>query len=142
MRVQRSLRRGFTYVELLVAAILLGIAAAAGIAGWNLSVRAPANKRVTEMAVFIGIQELERMKAKKYLSVHESVIVQYYDKYGAPVGSAVTKGYKARSWSSALINRDGVTNTEDMRELRVEVWDNTETTRYESIQTLLTFGGL
>jgi type II secretory pathway pseudopilin PulG len=142
MSRNRCPRCGFTYAELLIAALLLSIVSAAAFAGWGISVRAPANKRVTEMAVFIGVQELERRKAQTYLFQTADVRVQYYDKHGAPVTAAVAKGYKAKSWSTVAINRDRATNTEDLLEIRIEVWNNEETQRYENIQTLMAFGGM
>lgn len=142
MIAQKKFRRGFTYMEVMIAVILLSIAAGAAMAGWNLAGKATATKRRTEMAVYIGVEELEIMKAKKYLNLDNTVRIQYYDKNGAQVGSAATNGYKAKAWSAALIDRDGSANTEDLRELYVEVWNNAETIKLDSIRTLLTFGGL
>ena len=146
MNLTAKRRRGAGYLELLVAVILLVIAATGAYATWAFSVKAPANKRVTEMGVYLGSRELERLKAQKYGSLVDtstgSPNVTYYDKYGASATGATTGGYKVKSWVTTLVDRDAKTNTEDLREVSVEVWDSGETKKYETARTLLTFGGL
>ena len=141
-------RGGFTYTELLVAVLLVAIAASWGLAAWSISSRAPANKRATEMAVYIATQELERMKARKYMGMSDtpvgSPIVTYYDRYGAPAAgnTAAPRGFQARSWVMPMVDRNGVADSEDLREIKVEVYDNGGGRMYERAQTLLAFGGV
>lgn len=137
--------RGFTYTELLIAVVLVAMAGTYAVSTWSLSSRAPANKRVTEMGVYIATQELERLKALKYLGLPDTganPVVTYYDRYGAVVTGPVAQGYKAKTWIRPVVNRDGVPNIEDVLELRVEVWDSRETRRHETARTLLAFGGV
>src|SRR5262249_9782183 len=125
---------------------LIAIAAVAAFASWSVAVRAAGNKRVTEMAVYLAVREIEHLKAQKYINLADNAAnspnVSYYDKNGAPVGSATTGGYKTKSWVTAIDNRDNTTNTEDLREIKVEIWNSGETKKYDTEQTLLTFGGL
>lgn len=136
---------GFTYLELLMAALILAVATVGALATWSYSSRAPANKRVTEMGVYVATQEIERLKARRYLGIEDtdpgSPLVTYYDRYGGPTGGAVMQGYKVKSFITPAVDRDGASNTEDLREIRVEVWDNNEAKRYEEARILLAFGG-
>src|SRR5690349_18705917 len=89
----RGVRAGFSLLEVLAASVILGIAAAAAFAAWGISSRAPANKRVTEMGVYIATQELERLKVVKYnLLVTGSSGTDWYDKNGNWLGSLATTG--------------------------------------------------
>jgi prepilin-type N-terminal cleavage/methylation domain-containing protein len=141
-------RRGFSYLELLVAVILLVIVATGAFAHWSISVQAPASKRVAEMGVFVGIQELEKVKARRFLgsalTAANAPTVTYYDRYGTSVTSPATRGYKVKTWITALVDRDATGNSEDLREVKIEVWDTDESgsAPYETIQTLMSFGGL
>ena len=139
-------RRGAAYLELLVAVVLLAIAAAGALSTWSLSSQAPANKRVTEMGVYLGTRELERLKAQKYSSMLDTAVgspnVTYYDELGVSTNAAVAGGYKVKSWVMTLVNRDTIANTEDVREITIEVWDSAETNQYDSARSLITFGGL
>src|SRR5439155_15995386 len=51
-------RRGLTYLEVLAAAVLVAIAAAAALSTWQLTSRAPANKRLTEMGSLLAVREI------------------------------------------------------------------------------------
>ena len=144
-------RRGFSLLELLAAVVLLAIAAAGALATWSMSSRAAANKRATEMAVYCGVHALERLKTQKYMSLPETgqpadvastPLVFWYDRNGQPAVSAQAQGYRARGWISTWVNRDGVTNTEDLRAITVQVTDNAGTREYDRIVTLISFGGL
>jgi prepilin-type N-terminal cleavage/methylation domain-containing protein len=153
-RIASRARRGMTFLELLVAALIIAIAAAAAFASWGVAGRAAGNKRVTEMGVYLAVREIEHLKTQKYINLADTAAnspnVSYYDKNGAPVGSATTGGYMVKSWvgvSAATngvdgINRDGVSNTEDLRGIKVQVSDNSGTKIYDTEQTLLTFGGV
>ena len=138
---------GFSYLELLIAALVLAIATVGALATWSYSSRAPANKRVTEMGVYVATQEIERLKARRYMGLEDtpagSPLVTYYDRYGAPSASGTPQpqGYKVKAFITPAVDRDATPNTEDLREIRVEVWDNNETTRYEEARVLLAFGG-
>ncbi len=144
-------RAGTTYVELLAAAMILAIVAAGGVATWSFVSRAPANKRVTEMASLIGVQEVERLKATGYTNLAPSALdgsgnpvpsVRYYDRYGAVTTVAASRRYQARSAVVVVVNRNGRADKEDLKELRVEVWDAAGSRRYSSVATLLCFGGV
>jgi type II secretory pathway pseudopilin PulG len=139
-------RRGFSYLELLVSVLLLVMAAAGAISTWSITLKAPANKRVTEMAAYVGVRELERLKALKYGQLDDTPVnaplVRHYDRYGAPSVSQATQGYRAKTWVTTMVNRDGSTNSEDLREIKIEIWDAGETRLYDTVRTLLTFGGL
>ncbi|HXG24395.1 MAG TPA: type II secretion system protein, partial [Chthonomonadales bacterium] len=88
-------RRGITYVELLVAALLMTVAAGAVISTWNISTQAAAGKRDWEMGVYIAMTEMERLKAQKYMSLLDTPSnapnIRYYNRYGAPVGGAANR---------------------------------------------------
>jgi prepilin-type N-terminal cleavage/methylation domain-containing protein len=141
--VRRSLR-GFTLLELLAAVIIIAIAAAGAGAAWSFSTRAAASRRAADMGGVIAVREMERLKATKYQSLSDttSAALTYFDRYGQPQSSAATSGYTVKTTITAIINRDSTTNTEDLREIKVEVWNNALTTKYDSVQTLITFGGI
>lgn len=140
-------RRGFTYVELVASVMLVAIASLSAVATWSLAPRALANKRLTEMAVQLAVQELERLRAFRYDGLTETPAaapnVFFFDKHGAPVPSATGAEYQIKSWVITRdTNGDNLFDTSDLRELTVEVWNAGETKRYERAQTLLAFGGL
>lgn len=145
-RANAGRRHGFTYVELLASVLIVAMSAAYAMASWGISSRAPANQRVTEMGVFVATQQLERLKAEKYMTLMDTPAgtptITYYDRYGAPAAAAAPQGYLVKTTIGPLVNRDGMINTEDLREIVVEVWDNAQTKRYEQARTLLAFGGL
>lgn len=95
---------GFSYLELLIAALVLAIATVGALATWSYSSRAPANKRVTEMGVYVAVQEIERLKARRYMGLEDtpagSPLVTYYDRYGAPSASGTPQpqGYKVKAF--------------------------------------------
>lgn len=133
-------------LEMLAASLIIAVVAGTALATWALSSRAVANKRVTEMGIYLATREVERLKDLGYMSINDtpsdSPITSYYDRNGAAVGGPVAMGYKVKAWVEPMVSRDGVTNTEDLRQIRVEVWDANETRRYEYVRTLLTFGGI
>lgn len=139
--------RGFTLMELLIAVLVLSIAATGALATWGFSSRVPASKRVTEMGVYIATEELERLKAQHYISLEDTLEnaprIHWYDRYGAWLGASATTGdYKAKVWVRPLVNRNNRADTEDLRELEVQVWNTDETQHYETARTLLSYGGV
>lgn len=144
-------RRGFSYAELLVSALILVIAVAGAFAHWSFSVRMPAIKRVQEMGVYIAVEELERVKARRFLgsliTPANAPVVSYYTRNGVLEVTGDTpdlQGYKVKTWITSAVDRDGAANTEDLREVTVEVWDRAEanTNPFERVRTLLSFGGI
>ncbi len=136
-------RRGTSLLELLVAALIIAIAAGWALAAWNISSRAPAQKRVTEMGAFIGMQEIERIKSQRYMSLTVgTTTTAYFDKFGAPTSVVADRLYRADSAINSAVNRDGIGNTEDLLEIVVVVRRPDGTgAPYETARTLLTFGG-
>lgn len=147
-------------VELLVSVLLVSMAASLAAASWTISSKVTRTKRVTEMGAYLGIQEMERLKAYKYESLTStsdaSPVIDWYDKngsylgrdaasptaYPAVIGTAATGTYKVKAWVQALVDRNSTTDTEDLAELQVQVWNTAGTTKYEDIRTILTFGGI
>jgi type II secretory pathway pseudopilin PulG len=153
-----SSRLGFSYVEVLAAVILLALASAAIIATWSIATQAAADKRVTEMGVFVGTQQLEKMKAETYGYLPDqpanatsvsylttptgAASVTYYDRFGALSAASANRGYMVKSWVTPIIDRNGKTDIEDLREIRIEVGDNTGVHLYDTVRTLIAFGGI
>jgi prepilin-type N-terminal cleavage/methylation domain-containing protein len=143
-------QRGFSFIELLVAVLILSVVASGAVATWSLSSRVPANKRVTEMASLVAVQEIEKIKAQKYLNTTITSTTSYYDKNGSNrdsggtvYASAQSKGYTATTTVSVVENRDNTTNTEDLLEVVTVVRPSSDAnTTYETQRTLLTFGGI
>lgn len=153
-------RRGLTMVELLMAVLIVSMMAGLAAASWNFSSKVTRSKRVTEMGAYLGIQEMERLKAYKYESLafttDASPIIDWYDKdgnylgrdatsptsYPAVIGTASTGTYKVKAWVRSLVDRNATADTEDLAELQVQVWNTAATTKYEDIRTVLTFGGI
>jgi prepilin-type N-terminal cleavage/methylation domain-containing protein len=144
-------RRGVTYTEVLVAIVIVAVAATGLFAGLRNTTMTPHTKRTTEMAVYISVTALERIKAQRYLAMTNitplppttGAAAWYYDKNGAPAASVSTGGYTVLY--GVLLedtNGDGVYDTRDMRHVVVEVRDNTLATLYERVDSYLAFGGL
>lgn len=141
-RSLRKNRRAMTYVEVLVAALLLGIAAAAAVATWNLSSRIPQSKRLTERAVFIATSEIERLKSIKYTYLANGTTTLWYDKYGVWLGSGASTGaYRVIDTVSVVVPTTPTGTTRDLLQVRVQVQNTAGTVTYEDARTLLTFGG-
>jgi prepilin-type N-terminal cleavage/methylation domain-containing protein len=147
----RTARRGFSYLELLMAVVLLSMAAAGAVATWSFSTRAARSKRITETGVYVGVHAVERVKSRKYLGVDDtgaegvvgSTPLEYwYDRYGQPVNAAATEGYRARVWLISFVDRDTINNSEDLRRVTAVVTNNAGTDEYDRIDTLLSMGGL
>ena len=148
-RFGRSAPHGFSMIELLVAVMLLAIAATGAAGTWVFSLRATANKRLTEMGAYIGIQELERMKDLRYDALtytqESAPVVDWYDKNGQWLGTApsVTGGvYRASTWIRPIVDRDATANQEDLKEIEVQVWSGDGSAQYEGVRTLITYGGI
>lgn len=140
-----------TIMEVLMAALIVAIVAAGAVASWSLSSRAAANKRATEIGTAIATSEMERLKALRYPYLTPSPLqggqpvpaVRWYDKLGNWLGSAAVSGdFRAESTVTVIIDRDSQSNSEDMKEIVVRVWDGGRTTLYGTARTLLTFGGV
>jgi hypothetical protein len=152
-RLRRRGRRGITYIDLLAASVILAIAASGVLAAVSLLARIPRNKRVTEMGVFVGSQELERLKARTYnlLTKSSASTVDWYDKYGGWISTGSTQPAGAlymATWSVPPtspgiggLDRNGAPDAEDLIEIVVVVSDTTGANTYETARTLLTFGG-
>ena len=150
-RAQRRRTLGMTLTEVLVATMILAIVAGGAIASWSLSSRAAASKRAVEIGNAIAVEEIERLKALRYPYLTPSAMqggqpvptVRWFDRYGNWLGgAAVTGDFQARETVTVVIDRDGETNSEDFKEIIVEVWDTAQTQMYERARTLITFGGV
>lgn len=144
-------RTGFTIVEALVAVVLVAVAASGLFACVRITAMTPRTKRTTEMAVYISVAALERIKGQKFLAMTDITPLPpaagsnawYYDKNGAPAAAASSGGYTVLYGAQLTdTNGDGVLDTRDMRRIVVEVWDNARATRYERIDTYIAFGGV
>jgi len=131
--------------------MILAIVAGGAIASWSLSSRAAASKRAVEIGNSIAVQEIERLKAIRYPYLTPSPIqggqsvptVRWFDKLGNWLGpSASTGDFQARETITVIIDRDGEANSEDLKEIIVEVWDASQTRMFERARTLITFGGV
>jgi hypothetical protein len=140
-----------TLTEVLVATMILAIVAGGAIASWSLSSRAAANKRAVEIGNSIAVEEIERLKAVRYPYLTPSPLqggqpvptVRWFDRYGNWLGSSATSGdFQARETVVILIDRDDETNSEDLKEITVEVWDGSAARMFERARTLITFGGV
>src|SRR5581483_7425306 len=82
----QSRRRGLTMIELLAAVLMVSIAAAGAAATWTLASRVVATKRITEMGAYVALQQMDRLKARKYSSLaytaEDAPLVDWYDKNG------------------------------------------------------------
>jgi prepilin-type N-terminal cleavage/methylation domain-containing protein len=134
-------RRGFSFVELLAAVIILLIVAASAVSTWSLSSRAPLNKRLTDMASLVAVREIERVKSKKYLNISNGTTTTYYTKAGTVSGANADNYYLATTVISTVVDRDGLVNTEDIVQVQVTVQDAANSRTYEVQRTLMSFGG-
>jgi type II secretory pathway pseudopilin PulG len=140
-------RRAFTYLELVASVMLVAMAGICAVTSWSLAPKAVGNKRMTEMSVQLAVLELERLKGVGYDHLVETTVgapyVSYFDKNGGSLGSATGAVFKVKSWVITQdTNNDNTYDSLDLRELTVEIWNPTESQRYERAQTLLAFGGI
>jgi prepilin-type N-terminal cleavage/methylation domain-containing protein len=140
-RGQARRQQGFSFVELLAAVIILLIVAAGAVSTWSLSSRAPVNKRLTDMASMVAVREIERVKSKKYLNILNGTTTTYYTKAGAVSGATADNFYLATTVLSTIVDRDGISNTEDVVQVQVTVQNAAGSKTYEVQRTLMAFGG-
>lgn len=149
--MHRNRQKGLTLVELLVAALLVAMAALTAVSSIRMAASLPRNKRVTEMAVYVSVAALERIKAIEYSNMTDVTPLPpsataskwYYDKFGTPVGSAATDGYTVEYGIQLEdTNGDGVYDSLDMRRIVVEVYDNGLASLYERIDVKMANGGI
>ena len=140
-----SVRRGFSYLETLVAVLLLAVAATTAVSSWNVAARAPANKRVAEIALGLAASHMEMGKARLTLGLPAGQAALapdvFYGQSGEPAVTATPSGYRVRSSVRVVSDSDGIPSTDDLCELTVEVWDGSGQVLYETSRTLLAFGG-
>lgn len=137
-----NLRRGLTYMEVLIALLLVSMAAAAAIATWRISLKAVEDKRVTEMGVYIASSEIERQKAIKYTYLTLSTKTYYYDRWGNWLGVGAASGaYKAVDTISVVAPNPATGSDRDLLELRVVVSTGSGAVQLEDTRTMMTFGG-
>jgi prepilin-type N-terminal cleavage/methylation domain-containing protein len=147
----KARRKGFTYTEVLVAVVIVAIAASGLFACVRVTTMTPKTKRTTEMAVYVSVTALERIKAQKFVTMTDitplppatGASAWYYDKNGVPTTAASTGGYTVL-YGNLLddTNGDGVHDTRDLRHIVVEVRDNTLAKLYERIDSYVAFGGI
>jgi prepilin-type N-terminal cleavage/methylation domain-containing protein len=144
---RRKMCQGMSYIEMLVAVVILSIVAAGGLATWGFSSRVPVSKRLTNMGSLLVICEIERLKAQGYSNLVDGTTVHWYDKYGSflSTGGSAPSGavYKTSSTVQLSLSRNGssASDTEDLREIVVTVQNADASKTYETQRTLLTFGG-
>jgi Tfp pilus assembly protein PilE len=141
-RVKRT-QRAFGLVETMAAVLVVSVAAIAAIATWGFSTAVVGNKRVTEMANYLGTREIERIKAKTYAYAPASSTT-YYDKTGASITGPVSLGYMVESTVTVAVSRGSTPSSADLDEIQVQVWNSSGTQRYDdgNIRTLLSTGGM
>jgi hypothetical protein len=127
----------------MAAVLVVSVVAIAAIATWGFSSQVVANKRVTEMANYLGTREIERIKAKTYAYAPASSTT-YYDKTGAVTAGAVSLGYMVESTIDVAVSRGTPASSADLHEIQVQVWNSSGTQRYDdgNIRTLLSTGGM
>jgi type II secretory pathway pseudopilin PulG len=149
-------RRGFGYLELLVAVLLLVMSAAGALAVWSFSTRAAASTRTRQMTAHLGVRELERLKARTYAGLPETdgqtvgsvTNPQFLETHYNAAATVVTASDPARRYFARArvitldSNGDGRRDTQDLRELTVEVFIRGESAPHTRMRTLLSFGGL
>ena len=134
--------RGVTLVETLVAVIILSIVSLGAIATWSYSEKVPANKRLTEMASYIAVHEIEVVKAQKYLHVADGTTTTYYDKNGIPTAVISNVFYTAVTTVGMPSGVTALNTTADLREIVCVVSDKNATKTYGTERTLIALGGL
>jgi hypothetical protein len=69
-------------------------------------------------------------------------VVRFYDTFGAITTVVASRRYQARSSVVVVVDRNNRADKEDLKELRVEVWDVAGSRRYARVSTLICFGGV
>ncbi len=150
---RKTAGQGFTFLEVLVAALLLTIVSTAAFASWSLSGRVSMAKRVTEMCAFVGTSEIERLKAETYNALPDSTVYSWYDQQGGYINVAQTStaptnaAYAAKTIISTVAPLPATVTTRDLLQLQVTVStasnvSNTSASVKWTCQTLITFDGI
>jgi len=167
---QRRVLRGLTYMEVLVAAMILVMAGTGAISTVMIARKSTVDKRLTEMGIYCAYSSAERIRAEKFVNIPEITAAApnylYYDLHGVLISSYENTPNGMRyydinhnilviqvpptgvsftvTWSMVTTdtNGDGVLNANDMRTLTVKCWNPALTTLYESLQLNMALGGV
>ena len=140
--IRRRSRHAVTYIETLVAVLILSLVAGAALATWTYSERVPANKRLTEMGSFIAVRELEVVKAKKYVYAPTGTTTTYYDKDGNETAVAADKVYLATTTVGTPTGVTATNTSADIREVVCVVRSADASKLFETERTLIAFGAV
>lgn len=139
----RRRHTGLTFVEVLVASMLLGMAAATAIASWGYLTRVPQSKRFIERGILIAATEIDRRKAFGYDYLVRGTSTSWYDAYGAWLGADATTGaYQAVVTVTPVVPTTPTGTNKDLLELRVQVRDTAGAVTYHDARTLIAWGGM
>jgi len=131
-----------TFVEVLVASLLLGMAAAATLAAWGYLARVPQSKRLIERGVGIAASEIDRRKAIGYDYLVRGTSTVWYDVHGAWLGESATTGaFQVLVTVAPVVPTTPTGSSRDLLELRVRVRDQSGLSTYHDARTLLAWGG-
>ncbi|MFM7323259.1 MAG: prepilin-type N-terminal cleavage/methylation domain-containing protein [Armatimonadota bacterium] len=139
----RRRRGGLTFVEVLVASMLLGMAAATAIAAWGYLSRVPQSKLLIERGILIATSEIDRRKALGYDYLVRGTTTSWYDAYGTWLGDSATTGaYQAVVTVTGVVPTTPTGTNNDLLEMRVQVRNTAGTATYHDARTLMSWGGM
>lgn len=146
---RRRTRRGITFVELLVSALLMSIGVMGLVGTWAFSYRVTQNTDDVGMAYNVGRMILEQIKLQGF-SAPEGPAAYFYT--GNAIGCS-SSDPKCRFWVTVRVTSDMVTSGTAgsagavpspyaLRTVQLDVRDNTSGAYYWSTQTRLVRAGI
>ena len=92
-RHRRRTKRGFTLIEVLVAALIVSVCLAATVSMWYFSFRISANTDAQGAAYSLGRRAMEEVKETGFQDTTEGTATVYYDKQGGSKSAARTSAH-------------------------------------------------
>lgn len=134
-------RRGFTFIELLVALLLLGAVLSGLIGLWSFGFNTTRHSQDLGVAYNIGRREIEKTRTVGFMLVLEGTQTTGYDGLGNPT-SEPSPHFTAVTTLNTLPDANGQINTGCLRRLTVQVTSRDSADRLFQSTTYFTRGGL
>lgn len=138
----RRLRSAVTYVEVLVASLVLSMASITAIVSWSQLHRIPRTQLMTDRAVSIATTELEVARTAGYLNAVNGTTVRWYDAHGTMLPNAATSGTFRAEMTIRSVFKPSVVSDREILEAKVVVTDKSGSRILRESSALLIFGGI
>ncbi len=134
--------RGLTFIELLVALIILGVALAGLLSLWSFGLRVTGHSQDLGVAYNVARQEIERAKGLSFVFLPEATWTTGYDSLGSPTTTEVPPHFVATVTVHTIPDENGELNTGCLRQVDVTVSARDRDETLFATRTYLTRGGV